>query len=207
MTTIMLLTKAILLIANQLFLVGAAVALIRYVRKTSKIAKSSEDSTDAMRKTTAASLKSVGLSMQILAEMKATRSMLTAPLVVAYFERGGSEQATYLFFTLENVGKGVARDVKFSFSPELSGHDAESVERILQLGKGVDSLPPNYRLKNLFGRIRHYIDLEDGAGGEVNADHPPQFEVAVDFRDAVTGECHTEKYFLDLRIPLGMCAQ
>jgi len=203
----MLTSKAILLIANQLFLIGALVALILYVKKTSQIAKSSEASTEAMKKTTAASLKSVELSRQILAEMKETRSMLTAPLVVAYFERGGDARVTYLFFILENVGKGVARDIKFSFSPEIRSHDAESAERILELGKGVDSLPPNYRLKNLFGRASYYIDLEGRMGKELNSAEPRQFEVAVDFKDAVTGEQHSEKYLLDLRIPLGRCAQ
>jgi len=51
----MLLTKAILLIANQLFIMGALVALILYVRKTSHIAKSSESSTEALKKTIATS--------------------------------------------------------------------------------------------------------------------------------------------------------
>lgn len=203
----MLLAKAVLLIANELFLLGALVALILYVRKTAEIAKLSEDSTDALKKTTAASLKSVELSRQILAEMKETRSLLTAPLVIAYFERGGDGRATYLFFILENVGKGVARDVKFSFTPELWSHDAESVERIKELGKGVDSLPPNYRLKNLFGRAGYYIDLEGGTGQEVNPDAPRQFEVTVDFQDAVTAEQHSEKYRLDLSVPLGACTQ
>jgi hypothetical protein len=204
---VMLLTKAILLIANQLFLIGALVALILYVRKTSEIAESSEASTKALKKTTAASLNSAELSRQVLAEMKETRSLLTASLVVAYFERGTGERVTYLFFILENVGKGVARDVKFSFSPELWSHDIESVERIKELSKGVDSLPPNYRLKNLFGRAGYYIDVEGGTGEGLNADAPRQFEVTVDFQDAVTDEPHSEKYFLDLGVPLGRCAQ
>lgn len=203
----MLLTKAILLMANQLFLIGALVALILYVRKTSEIAKFSEDSTDALKKTTAASLKSVELSRHVLAEMKVTRSLLTAPLVIAYFELGGDERVAYLFFILENVGKGVARDVKFSFTPELWSHDAESVEKIKELSKGVDSLPPNYRLKKLFGRAGYYVDLEGGTGREVNADAPRQFEVTVNFQDALTAEQHSEKYYLDLSVPLGACAQ
>lgn len=204
----MLLTKAILLIANAVFMAGALRALIRYVRMTSEIAESSEMSTAALKQTTAASLKSAELSRQVLAEMKETRSLLTAPLVSAYFEKGGDERVTYLFFVLENVGRGVATDIRFSFSPELWSHDEESVARILELGKGVDSLPPNYRLKNLLGRAGYYIDLEDdGTGEEINAEAPRRFEVTVDFKDAVTGEPHSEKYLLDLRIPLGSCAQ
>jgi hypothetical protein len=128
--------------------------------------------------------------------------------VTAYFEKGGDERVTYLFFVLENVGRGVATDIRFSFSPELRSHDEDSVERILELGKGVDSLPPNYRLKNLLGRAGYYIDLEDdGTGEEINPEAPRRFEVTVDFKDAVTGEPHSEKYLLDLRIPLGSCAQ
>lgn len=201
----MLLTKAILLVVNQLLLIGALVALVLYVRKTSQIVKSSKASNDALKQTTAASLKSVELSRQILSEMKETRSLLTAPLVVAYFEREADERVAYLFLILENVGRGVARDVKYTFSPELWGHDEESVERIRELGKGIDSLPPNYRLKNLLGRVGHYINSEGEAREDLDA--PVQFEVTVTFRDAVTGEQHSDKYVLDLCVPLGSCAQ
>jgi hypothetical protein len=203
----MLLTKVILLIANLSFMAGALVALILYVRKTSQIAESSKISTDALKKTTEVSLKSVELSRQVLTEMKKTRSLLTAPLVVVYFERGRDEQVTYLFFMLENVGKGVATDITYSFSPELWSHDEESVERIIELGKGVDSLPPNYRMENLFGRAGYYIGLESETDEELNPDAPRQFEVTVAFHDAVTGEPYSDKYFLDLRVPLGTCAQ
>jgi hypothetical protein len=201
----MLLTKAILLVANQLLLIGALVALVLYVRKTSQIVESSEASTNALKQTTAASLKSVVLSRQILSEMKETRSLLTAPLVVAYFERGADERVAYLFFILENIGRGVARDVTYSFSPEVWSPDEESVERIRDLGKGIDSLPPNYQMKNLLGRVGHYINSEGEPREDM--DTPRQFEVTVAFRDALTGEQHSNKYFLDLCVPLGVCAQ
>jgi hypothetical protein len=203
----MLLAKAILLIANQLLLVGTLIALILYVRKTSLIAKFSKDSAEALKQTTEASLKSVELSRRVLAEMKESRSLLSAPLVITYFEMEVDEKADYLFFIVENVGKGVARDVRYSFSPELRSHDEESAQRIIELGQGIDSLPPTYRLKNLFGRAGFYIDLEDETGGEINTDAPRKFEVTVAFQDALTGEQRSERYFLDLRIPLGTCAQ
>lgn len=202
-----LLAKALLLIANLSFTAGALIALILYVRRTSQIVESSKISTDALKKTTVASLKSVELSRQVLTEMKETRSLLTAPLVVASFERKEEERATYLLFILENVGKGVATDITYSFSPELWSHDEESVERIIELGKGIDSLPPNYRMENLFGRVGYYIDLEAETDEGLNDDAPRQFEVTVAFHDAVTGEPYSDKYFLDLRVPLGTCAQ
>lgn len=203
----MLLTKTILLFVNQLLLMGALIALIHYVSKTSQIAKSSKSSIEELKKTTAASLKSIDLSRQILTEMKEARSLLTAPLVVAYFKREARKEVSYLFFILENIGNGVARDVKYSFSPQLLGHDEESVKRIIELGKAVDSLPPNYRLKNLFGRASFYIDVEAETGEDINTGPPRQFEVTVTFQDAVTFEQHSDKYFLDLRVPIGTCAQ
>lgn len=115
----MLLIKAILLMAKTVFTAGALVALILYVRKTSQIAESSEANTLAIKKTSTASLKAVELSRRILAVMKETRSLLTVPPVIAYFEREEDEKVDHLLFILENVGKGVAKDVKFRFSPEL----------------------------------------------------------------------------------------
>jgi hypothetical protein len=203
----MLLIKAIFLIASTGFTAGALIALIRYVRKTSEIAASSEATTVSLKKTTAASLKAVELSRQVLAEMKETRSMLTSPLVVASFEREDDGGFDGLFFILENVGKGVARDLRYSFSPELWSHDEEAVERILELGKSIDSLPPNYRLKNYFGRAGFYVDLESETNEEINEEAPRQFEVTVAFNDAITGEQHSDKYFLDLGVPLGTCPQ
>jgi len=203
----MLLTKAILLFVNWLLLTGALIALIQYVRKTSQIARSSKSSIEALKKTTAASLKSIEVSREILMEMKETRSLLTVPLVVAYFKRESSKQVSYLFFILENIGNGVARDVRYSFTPQLLGHDEESVQRIIELGKGVDSLPPNYRLKNLFGRASYYIDVEAETSEDPNPAAPRQFELTVAFQDAVTGDQHSDKYFLDLRIPMGTCMQ
>lgn len=203
----MLLTKTILLIANTVFTAGALIALIRYVRKTSEIAASSEANTIALKNTTAASVKAVELSRQLLAEMKETRSMLTSPLVVASFKREDEGGFDGLFFILENVGKGVARDVRYSFSPELWSHDEEAVKRILELGEGIDSVPPNYRLRNYFGRAGFYVDLEGEMNEEINAEAPRQFEVTVAFNDAITGEQHSDKYFLDLGVPLGTCPQ
>jgi hypothetical protein len=203
----MLLTKAILLIANQVFLGLALIALILYVIKTSQIAKSSKASTVALKKTTVTNLKSVELSGQVLLEMEETRSLLTAPLIVAYFEKGGDKQVTYLFFILENIGQGIARNIKYSFSPQLQSHYSEAAERIIKLGQGIDSLPPNYRMRNEFARAGYYIDLESGTGEELNTDAPWQFEVTMDYQDAITGKHYSSKYFLDLRVPLGRCAQ
>jgi hypothetical protein len=141
--------------------------------------------------------------------MRETRQMMTAPFVIAYFERGeeGGEYASHLFFTVENVGAGVAKNIAYHFTPELRGEDTKSVERIIRLGENIDSLPANYRMVNLFGRAGDYLDLESEEIEDLNTDLPRCFEVVVTFEDAVTGDRYRENYSLDLGVPLGTCAQ
>lgn len=177
------------------------------MKKTAEIAKLSEESTEDLKKTTVVSRKAVELSQSVLSEMKSTRLLLTAPLVTAYFERRTVDKNSYLFFTVENIGNGVAKNIQYNFSPELEGKDTESIKRIVKLGRNVDSLPPNYQLLNLFGRAGSYIDLESEDNEELNTDLPRRFEVTVTFQDAVTDESYSKKYSLDLRVPLGTCAQ
>ena len=203
----MLLLKAILIVLNTIFLIGAMVALIRYVRKTSEIAKFSEDTIQELKKTTIANRKAVDLSRNILSEMQETRKWLTAPLVIAYFERRKTHNASRLFFIIENVGKGVAVSLGYKFVPELIGKDDESVKRIIALGNKFSSLPPGYSTVNLFGRVSHYIDSEYRTLEELNTELPRQFEVLVSFTDAITGELYSNKYALDLSVPIGACLQ
>jgi len=134
----MLLTKTILISINTLLLIGALVTLIRYVKKTAEIAQLSDGSTNDLKKTTIVSRKAIELSRNVLLEMQETRLMMTAPLVVAYFERGEDEYASRLFFVVENVGSGVAKNIEYSFTPDLGGEDTKSVERIVILGANID---------------------------------------------------------------------
>lgn len=204
----MLWTKIILIILNTLVLIGALLTLIRYVRKTVEIAELSEESAEDIEKTNAVSREAVELSEKTLLEMRETRRMITAPLVVVYFERGEEDEHTsHLFFIVENVGGGVARNIAYNFSPTLKGNDAESVERIIRLGENIDSLPANYRMVNLFGRVGDYLDLEFKDVEDINTELPRRFDVAVTFEDAVNGDFYSENYSLDLGVPLGTCAR
>lgn len=199
--------KAILIIINTLLLIGALITLIRYVKKTAEIAKLSEESTKDIEKTTAVSREAVELSRNVLLEMQETRLLITAPLVVAYFERGEDEYASRLFFVIENVGSGVAKNIGYNFTPALMGEDTKSIKRIVMLGENIDSLPPHYRMVSLFGHIGSYLDLESEDYQELNSYLSHRFEVAVTFQDALTGKYYNENYSLDLGVPLGTCAQ
>lgn len=203
----MLLIKTFLVILNTLLLIGALITLIRYVKKTAEIAVLSEGSANDLEKTVVVSRKAVELSRNVLLEMQETRRMMTAPIVVVYFERGEGEYAYKLFFIVENVGGGVAKNIKYDFAPALRGEDTESIERIVKLGENIDSLPVDYRMVNLFGRVGDYLDLESEDFEDWSRDLPRRFEAAITFQDAITDECYSESYSLDLGVPLGTCAQ
>ena len=203
----MLILKAVLIILNTLSLIGALGVLIYYVKKTAEIATLSKSSITDLKKNSEVSKKAVELSKNVLLEMRESRASLMSPRIIAYFERGDEKQSSYLFFIIENIGVGIARNISLSFTPPLIGEDIESVERIIRIGKNIDSLPPNFRMKNLFGRIGRYIDVEDDAFEDLHSDLPRKFEVEVVFEDAATSDHYEYKYPLDLGVPLGNCAQ
>lgn len=199
--------KTVLIILNTFLSSGALIALILYVKKTAEIAKLSEKSTEDLSKTTIVSKKAVELSRNVLLEMVETRKLLTAPLVVSYFERIIVDKNSYIFFVLENIGNGVAKNIKYDFSPQLVGEGKKDIARIIKLGEHIDSLPPKYQMRNLLGRVGHYIDLESPNNEEINTELPRKFEVTITYQDAITNEKLINNFFLDLRIPLGNCPQ
>lgn len=203
----MLLLKAILIILNTMLLGGALIALILYVRKTSVIAELSEETTKEVKSTTIISREAVELSRSVLLEMKATRESLTEPLVISYFERRTVENNSYIFFVIENIGNGVARNIQYEFEPTLVGNDMKSIDRISNLGTKIDTLPPSYRLVNLLGRAGHYIDLESINEDEINEHLPRKFALTLRYQDAITSKQFQSTFSLDLRVPLGSCNQ
>jgi hypothetical protein len=196
--------KALVDLGNQLLLVSALVVLIVYVHKTTGIAKSSQRAAQKLKETSAASQQVAELSYKILEEMRRARSLLTAPVIKVFFKR----EKGRLFFVLQNVGAGLAKDVRYKFSPELRGEDGENIERIVKLGDGlIDTVPPGYQLKNEFGHVGYYIDNEFDTGEEYNLDMPREFDVKVEYTHAVTGEKISYTYKLDLRVSTGACLQ
>lgn len=203
----MLFLKALLIILNTLCSIGALIALILYVRKTAEIATMSEQSTEYLSQTSTINRKGVEISRNVLSEMKETRKLLTAPFVIAYFERKEVNKNSYLYFTVENIGNGLAKNISYTFSPELTAIDNEEARRIIRLGKHIDSLPSNYQMRNLLGRAGNYINLESIDSEEINTELPKNFELDIIFHDAITNERFQDKILLDMRIPLGNCKQ
>lgn len=196
--------KAFFDLGNQVLLMAALVVLIMYVRKTTGIAKSSQLAAQKLRETSTASHQATELSHKILEEMRRARTLLTAPVIKVFFKR----EEGLLFFVLQNIGPGLAKDVRYRFSPALKGESDENIERIVNLGEGlIETVPPSYQLKNEFGHVGYYIDDEFNTGEEYNTDMPREFDVEVEYTHAVTGERISQTYKLDLRVPMGACTQ
>lgn len=89
--------------------------LIVYVIKTADIAKSNRKAAEATQQAAEATLASVRLSEQTLAEMQATRDAQTSPYVIIYLEM----KSLIVDLVLENLGQTVARNIRLSFNPLL----------------------------------------------------------------------------------------
>lgn len=118
--------------------IATLVALIIYVKKTWDMAVSTE--------------KSAKVSEKTLEEMKETRDQEAAPYVVAYFDFKDHE----IDLVVENVGKGLARDIKIEFEPKLQNSDGEGINDLSLIKDGIGSIPPNYKIKTFF---RYVIQL------------------------------------------------
>lgn len=106
--------------------------LVMYVKKTWDMAVATE--------------KSVDVSKLTLQEMKATRDQEISPYVVAYFEFIGHD----IYLIIENVGKGLAKNVNCDIKPELKSNKIKSNDNLSFIKDGIASMPPKYKIKTLF---------------------------------------------------------
>jgi hypothetical protein len=117
------------------------IALIIYVKKTWDMAVATEVSAKSSEST--------------LQEMKETRDQEIAPYIVCYFEMKGH----HIYLNIENVGKGLAKDIKFEFSPKIRsvGYDVSETPLIKN---GIPSMPPNYKIQTFFDSSPRYLNSE-----------------------------------------------
>lgn len=144
------------------------IALIIYVKKTWDMAVSTEKSAKTSEKT--------------LQEMKETRDQEIAPYIVSYFEFKDHD----LYLVVENVGKGLAKDVKFEFNPELqTDYDISNTPLIRD---GLPSMPPKYKVKTFFNDIPTYL----------NSELPLKYDVKITYNGGLNEEIRSMEYTLDL---------
>lgn len=187
------------LIANSAISAAAFVALVVYVVKTAKIAKSTQYSAEKTEQIAQATLSSVELSEKVLREMEASRDLLVAPHVIVYFDNQ-YEDFGRLFLVVRNVGKGVAYNVSFKFTPALVNSQGEEIGNIFMLKEGIPSLPPGYEIRHAFDRIGSYFD---GEGSYRDGGLPKRYEVAVTFYGGIASKERTLVQVLDLEVFIG----
>jgi hypothetical protein len=145
------------------------IALIIYVKKTWDMAVSTE--------------KSAKISEKTLIEMRDIRNDETAPYIVAYFELEDHS----LHLIVENIGKGLAKNVKIEFDPKLecNGHDISETPLIKD---GIPSMPPNYKIKTYFDTTVRY--LKSGL--------PLSYNVKISYYGGLINTERTTEFVLDL---------
>lgn len=124
--------------------------IIKYVRDTAAMAKATRDSANATRDSAKAAENTVQ-------EMQAAREDEYAPYVVVYFDY--HDRYKTLYIVVENIGKSIARDIRFEFSPPLQAtqFNKDHLEKNLLLKNGIKSLVPNYKISIPFDFLIHYL--------------------------------------------------
>lgn len=162
----------IILVIIQIF---TLIALLIYVKKTWDMAVATENSAKTSEKT--------------LKEMKESRDDENAPYIVCYFEL---EDHT-IHFVVENVGKGLAQNIKMEFTPKLrcSGYDINDISMIKD---GIPYMPPNYKIKTFFDTSPRYLSSE----------LPLHYDAKISYYGGITGKKRITKYTLDLNYIKGI---
>lgn len=183
-----------LLIAVQ---IATLIGLVLYVYKTWEIASATRKTTELSQRSTELSQKSIELSQQALEEMRAGREQEIAPYVLAYIDMpyGG----WVLFFVVKNIGKTVAKEIKFVFEPPLQsgwGNRAHEFD-VSFLKKGISSLAPGQELRVVFDAMTNYFD--GAAVKMLKGTLPSAYTVRVTYRGGLRpDELHASEQVIDL---------
>lgn len=136
---------------------------------------------------TSAARASVEAANNTIKEMKEAREQENAPYIVVYFDIPQNKPLIYLI--IKNVGKSIATDVKFTFTPSLSSNVFKNINDTPLIKNGISSLPPNYELRMLFdGTINRFG----------NANFPMTYTAEVTYAGGMTREKKTVSQVVDL---------
>src|SRR5947209_3526542 len=120
---------------------AALIVVIIYTVYTARMTSAARASADAANNT--------------INEMKEAREQENAPYIVVYFDIPQNKPLIYLI--IKNVGKSIATDVKFTFTPSLSSNVFKNINDTPLIKNGIRSLPPKYELRTFFdGAINRF---------------------------------------------------
>lgn len=108
----------------------------------------------------------------------------TKPIINAYIKENSSD-LTYLDLIIENVGQGLAHDLKFSFDrPEFRTLSGDEISKLFLFQNGIQNLSPNQKIKIT---IAHFPTIIENIRKKYNyndAEHPKEL------REALKNELH-----------------
>ncbi len=136
---------------------------------------------------TSAARASANAANNTIKEMKEAREQESAPYIVVYFDVPQNKPLIYLI--IKNVGKSIATDVKFTFTPSLSSNVFKNINDTPLIKDGIRSLPPNYELRTFFDGVINRFD---------NATFPMTYRVEVSYVGGLKKERTTSTQMLDL---------
>jgi hypothetical protein len=130
-------------------------------------------------------------------EIRRTREEESRPFVVVDFE----QKRGLFYLVVTNIGRTMAREVSFSFDPELASSlddrnrkEQWSIATLKLLRDGIQTLPPNKRIVTLF----------DTSFGRDRDRYPDVYDVAVSYGDANGRRRFDDHMTLDLGVYYGL---
>jgi hypothetical protein len=176
--------------------IGCAINLITliylhiYTKKTYSIAKSTRRTAGQAAESAKITEESFKVSTKILDEMRETRDAQIAPYVFAYLDQGNDAEATKIYLMIKNAGRGVARNVRVSFDPELQNGGTYSLAHIRQLTNEIPALPPGGEIRHAFAFTIKYFNAEPSL--------PKQYNVRITYHGGLNKEERTVEQTISL---------
>ena len=119
-------------------------------------------------------------------EMKLAREAQERPYIIVDFDLS---EAPVINLVVSNIGNGAAKDVRFSFEPDLITSDERNIsESVLLFRQGVRFFPPGKTISQFFDMSHAYL----------GANKPLTFDVTVSYDDVKEGKEYKESMQSDL---------
>lgn len=134
-----------------------------------------------------ANLFSVGVAVFLFRENRLLRKVGTEPNIIVYLTPSEIARG-FLNLVVKNTGKGVAKDLNFSFDHDTADFEQHDVGiHRMKLWENLSLLPPDEKLVLLFGFAPNLLGGKTGAPLK-------QFKVTVSYDD-IRGKSQPEKTF------------
>ncbi len=141
------------------------------------------------------------LSDQIVLSQKVIEEHFR-PTLVAFLERQSERNGNDLVFILRNVGKGVAKEIIFRTSEDLTTTLGSPWVTLFEILPEIDSLNPGHQLLFPLERAGTFVRSNDEY-----FEYSLRIELIVNYCDQIAGTEYEESFELNLAAPTGLCRQ